>query len=311
MSGQVWALDQINGSLFCGNDNGCYLDGNHVLFNGLDGFFVLNSNYKDQSQERPTYIRSITGTNHADTLLYLSLKPTDDEGIRIAKAENSIRIEFIQTEYRSAQAVSYSCLLEGYDRDWSQPQLQTSKEYTKLPKGQYTFRLRAFNRLTGKTDEVAFRIEILPAWYETWWAYIIYLLLAAAAVWAFAKWLKRRQDRKLNELRAQKEQEIRHDIQANINEDDGWDRFEQNFNLVYDNYMKRLTARYRLRKKLGMEQGDNLVHPILRGIKKKGGSWMQEPPSFLPFYFFTFLLFTAAACRYRPGYRRRHRARGR
>ena len=58
MSGQVWALDQINGSLFCGNDNGCYLDGNHVLFNGLDGFFVLNSKKKGGSwmQEPPSFL---------------------------------------------------------------------------------------------------------------------------------------------------------------------------------------------------------------------------------------------------------------
>ena len=362
--------------------NVCILDSRNTLFNGLDGFFVLNSDYRDQSKERPTYIRSITGTNHADTLLYLSLKPTDNKHISIPKRENSLRIEFIQTEYRSSQAVSYSCLLEGYDKEWSQPQLQTSKEYTKLPKGKYTFRVRAFNRLTGTTDEEAFSIEILPAWYETWWAYGAYLLLAAGAVWLFVQRMKRRQERKLNELRVQKEKEmrqqqaefeleqhkkeselarlkneqletelkhrqselgdstmnlmrkndmlqaldsqldelsesvrredakaritqqikaIRHDIQQNINEDEGWDKFEENFNLVYDNFMKRLvvrfpdlkmndrklcaylrmglsskemasllntsvrsieTARYRLRKKLGMEQGDNLAEFI-------------------------------------------------
>ena len=99
----------------------------------------------------------------------------------------------------------------------------------------------------------------------------------------------------------QKIKEIRHDIQQNINEDEGWDKFEENFNLVYDNFMKRLTgqfpdlkmndrrlcaylrmglsskemasllntsvrsietARYRLRKKLDMEQGDNLTEFI-------------------------------------------------
>lgn len=358
----------------------CYLDSQHALFNGQDGFFVLNSGYVDQSKERPTYIRSVTGTNQNDTLLYLSLKPTTDgDGIRIPKAQNSIRIDFVQTEYRNDKAVSYSCLLEGYDKEWSQPQLQTSKEYTKLPKGKYTFRLKAINRLTGKTDEVAFKIEILPAWYETWWAYLIYIVLIGAAIYYTIQLLKRRADRELVRVKAEKERQlkeqqaqfsleqaakdnelmrlkaeqlefqmkdsasklgdstmnlmrkndmlqaldaqldelsesvrredakakitqkikaIRHDIQNNINEDEGWDKFEENFNLVYDNFMKRLTerfpdlkmndrklcaylrmglsskemasllntsvrsietARYRLRKKLGMEQGDNLA----------------------------------------------------
>jgi len=91
--------------------------------------------------------------------------------------------------------------------------------------------------------------------------------------------------------------DIRRNIQQNINEDDNWEKFEENFNLVYDNYMRKLTARfpdlklndrklcaylrmglsskemasllntstrsietarYRLRKKLQMESGENL-----------------------------------------------------
>ena len=362
--------------------NVCTLDSHHALFNGLDGFFVLSSDYRDQSKERPTYIRSITGTNHADTLLYLCLKPTDEKQIRIPKSENSLRIEFIQTEYRNDQAVSYSCLLEGYDKEWSQPQLQTSKEYTKLPKGTYTFRVRAFNRLTGNTTEEAFQIEILPAWYETWWAYLFYIVLILLFVYYAIQLLKRRAERELVRVRAEKERQlkeqeaqfslekaakdnelmrlkaeqlefqmkdnaskladstmnlmrkndmlqaldtqmhelsesvrredakasitkkikdIRHDIQQNINDDDNWEKFEENFNLVYSDYMKRLvarfpdlkmndrklcaylrmglsskemasllntsvrsveTARYRLRKKLGMGQGDNLTEFI-------------------------------------------------
>ena len=109
----------------------------------------------------------------------------------------------------------------------------------------------------------------------------------------------RREDPKNNITK--KIKDIRHDIQQNINEDDNWEKFEESFNLVYDNYMKRLvarfpdlkmndrklcaylrmglsskemasllntsvrsieTARYRLRKKLGMEQGDNLTEFI-------------------------------------------------
>ena len=84
----------------------------------------------------------------------------------------------------------------------------------------------------------------------------------------------------------------------NIKEDENWEKFEENFNLVYDNFMKKLTeqfpdlkandkklcaylrmglsskemasllnttlrsietARYRLRKKLNLKQGQNLT----------------------------------------------------
>ena len=91
---------------------------------------------------------------------------------------------------------------------------------------------------------------------------------------------------------------IRHEIKRNMEDDDNWERFQENFNIVYDNYLGTLvsmfptlkkndlklcaylkmglsskeiasllntnlrsveTARYRLRKKLGLEGGANLT----------------------------------------------------
>ena len=37
---------------------------------------------------------------------------------------------------------------------------------------------------------------------------------------------------------------IRHDIKTNIKEDENWERFEENFNLVYDNFMIRLVEQF-------------------------------------------------------------------
>ena len=95
--------------------------------------------------------------------------------------------------------------------------------------------------------------------------------------------------------------EIRTHLQSYLNNDEGWDKFEENFNVVYDDFMKKLTerytnlkmsdrklcaylrmglsskemasllnmsvrsietARYRLRKKLNLESGENLINFI-------------------------------------------------
>ena len=92
--------------------------------------------------------------------------------------------------------------------------------------------------------------------------------------------------------------DIRRGIKGNMADDDNWEKFQENFNLVYDNFMQKLTsryptlkkndlklcaylkmglsskemasllntsvrsietARYRLRKKLELESGDNLT----------------------------------------------------
>jgi hypothetical protein len=115
----------------------------------------------------------------------------------------------------------------------------------------------------------------------------------------------RREDAKANITR--KIKDIRRGIQQNINDDENWEKFEENFNLVYDNYMRKLTARfpdlklndrklcaylrmglsskemasllnsstrsietarYRLRKKLQMESGENLKD-FIQGLDKE------------------------------------------
>lgn len=378
----------------------CFLEDNRAILNSINGFILVDGNHAIQQHPERIIFQGITGTNHGDTLLYACNPMPKDYVYRIPHEENSIRFSFVMPEYTRPKEIVYSYWLEGYDKGWSVPQTIGEKEYTKLPKGDYAFHLRATNRITGVSDEQCINIHIEPAWYETWWAYTLYFIIAILAAWQLIQWMKRIEKRKLRELEAKKEKEmrqkeerfqleqerkemklreqearleveeqrrkhevallqkeqlenelkhrqseladstmnlmrkndmlqaldeqmdqlsesvrredtkakitqkikdIRHDIQQNINEDEGWDKFEENFNLVYDNFMKRLTgqfpdlkmndrrlcaylrmglsskemasllntsvrsietARYRLRKKLDMEQGDNLTEFI-------------------------------------------------
>jgi len=54
--------------------------------------------------------------------------------------------------------IEYKYFLKGYDGDWSSPTAKTEKEYTNLPKGKYTFIVKAFDNLG---------IESKPASYQT------------------------------------------------------------------------------------------------------------------------------------------------
>jgi len=60
--------------------------------------------------------------------------------------------------------------LDGYDKEWSEPEVRRFTNYTNVPPGQYTFRVRAANsdgvwNETGET--IAFGVR--PYFYETWW----------------------------------------------------------------------------------------------------------------------------------------------
>lgn len=366
-----------------------FMDNQQIVCSGNNGFFILNSRYKDDSKPTHTIIRRVLSTNNGDSLLYSDIadRQPAPHVVTIPHTLNSIRIEFVQPEYREQDAVTYSCWLEGYDNTWSSQQTKHTKEYTRLGKGEYTFHVRAVNQISGTTDEATLKVRILPAWWETWWAYAIYLLLTAVAVRYAAAYVRRQTLRRERKLKIEKERqlreqqvrfsleqsqrekelmelknqqmqydvkhksseladstmnlvrkndllqlldediralsesvrredpklrilkqigEIRRNIQSNLNDDDNWNKFEENFNLVYDHFMQELiarfpdlkkndrklcaylrmglsskemasllntsvrsieTARYRLRKKLNLGNGTNLTD----FIQKLGG----------------------------------------
>lgn len=365
-----------------------FADDHHTILNTNDGFILVDHDYHATPHTNTLIVRSITDTKDGE-VLYSLLDGIGEEANRVLKFDhrhNSLRIEFVLPEYGHPRNIVYQCCLDGYDSQWSEERAENIKEYTKLPKGRYTFRVKARNILTGEVLEMSQKMEILPAWYETWWAYLVYFFLLCATMYggfrAYRLHTQRKyQERLLEQERQQREEhhrleaenarqerevvqlrneqlelelkhrsskladsttnlirkndflldiderlkemaaqlssdpttgpsqalrriaELRRVLKANISDDDNWDKFEQSFNLVYDNFMVRLTeryptlktsdkricaylrmglsskematlmntvvrsietARYRLRKKLELESGENLVDFLQR-----------------------------------------------
>ena len=358
------------------------LDSAHTIVNHDNGFYIIGSKPKAPTDDNRLIIRRIMSTAETDSVIYLAAPAADDTDVKLPHSLNSIKIEFALPEYTGMNNVEYRCMLEGYDKEWSRPMSAPYKEYTQLPSGTYTFRIRALNRISGRTQEIEAVIEVLPAWYETWLAYIIYIVAAGLACRYVLKIIKRRTERELVRIKAEQErqmreqeiklqverekrkhqlaemrneqldtelkhkqsqlsdstmnlmrkndmlqqideematlsesmrrgdpkarlarqiQDIRKSIQTNMNDDDNWEKFEENFNMVYDDFMKTLTARfpdlktndrklcaylrmglsskemasllntpvrsietarYRLRKKLNLDGGENLTEFI-------------------------------------------------
>src|SRR6185312_16531477 len=64
----------------------------------------------------------------------------------------------------------------------------------------YTFHVRAKN-IYGKISEAAvFPLTVLPAWYATWWAYLLYALVGIFLIYLFIKYRTRQLEEKHREL---------------------------------------------------------------------------------------------------------------
>ena len=91
--------------------------------------------------------------------------------------ENIFSIHFAALDYTNPQNVQYSYILDGFEKQWTFADKQRSVTYTNLPKGKYVLRVRSTNSDgVWVENERALDIVILPSFWETPVAYVMYVL---------------------------------------------------------------------------------------------------------------------------------------
>jgi signal transduction histidine kinase len=139
-----------------------------------------------------------------DSPLKIAINHTNS--IRLSHKQNSFSIGYSALSYLNPPTNRYRYMLQGLDREWNEVgRDQRFATYTTLPAGTYTFRVEgATNR--GPWDEpgATLLIEILPAWWNSWWfrlTYITALLLVAAAIYIYRRRQQKREEERNERLR--------------------------------------------------------------------------------------------------------------
>lgn len=144
-----------------------FMDGK-VMFGLLDGVLRIT----------PPLTPSKTGGRIAITDV---LANGEDRGTTLPHDIGMITFCFSNFSFSPHESVRYTYRLEGYDNSWSMPTNENEITYRHLPPGQYTFRVRLYD--STSTAEATMSITIRPPWWRTWWACIIYLIMAGSAVY--------------------------------------------------------------------------------------------------------------------------------
>jgi signal transduction histidine kinase/DNA-binding NarL/FixJ family response regulator len=100
----------------------------------------------------------------------------------------NLRFQFAAPFFEAETKTLYQCLLEGYNKDWTALSKETQKEYTNLDPGIYTFRVQARNVYENLSKEAVFQFKVLLPWYQTWWAFSLYILAFFFIVFLMVKW---------------------------------------------------------------------------------------------------------------------------
>jgi signal transduction histidine kinase/CheY-like chemotaxis protein/ligand-binding sensor domain-containing protein len=108
------------------------------------------------------------------------------ENLQIPYDQNYIQIQFAQAHIGRQDLALYSYILQGIDKHWSSPDNKTlTDNYLNLPSGNYVFQVRSKNigGQWGKPAVLSF--TILPPWWKTWWAYLLFVLSFVGLIWGF------------------------------------------------------------------------------------------------------------------------------
>ncbi len=128
-----------------------------------------------------------------DKLLPESLSQT--EKINLGYNQNNFAIEFNSIDFianESDKNLLYK--LENYDDAWRKNSGENKAYYYNVPPGSYVFRVKAVN-LYGKWGERSITIIITPPWYKTWWAYLLFALVAIGILRAYIVYRSRKLQR--------------------------------------------------------------------------------------------------------------------
>lgn len=178
-----------------------------------DEGFMLYDRRKARNENFSVLIETIYAAGAQDSLMYSANFMSQRKVPSIRYAYNSLRIEYKAAPLYPARRVLYQYRLwkggkaPDADKGWSAPTSQTFRTLVDLHEGDYTFEVRSvIMGVPQATDRISF--TILPPWYRTWWAYLLYLLLLVAAGWFVVRLENRRLSRRTDEALKEKNEEV-------------------------------------------------------------------------------------------------------
>ncbi len=134
-------------------------------------------------QPFPTVVRQV---NAGSQIVFGGASVAGTSDLRLPPGSNALRFQFAALTFANPTETDYQDLLEGADKDWSSWGRQREANYSGLGPGNYRFRVRSRSDDGRAGQEGIYSFTILPPWYRTTLAYVLYallFLLLAVAAW--------------------------------------------------------------------------------------------------------------------------------
>ncbi|MBX3257525.1 MAG: response regulator [Chitinophagaceae bacterium] len=179
--------DEFNTNALAALSNG------DLAFGGVNGINIFDPKKVLSGSYSPNvYITAIQIGNKAvapgDKTGVLHETIEQAASITLSHLQDVLTLEFSSLDFTAPTQNKYRYQLAGIDKEWVESGTRRTATYLHLPSGNYTFKVQGSNSQGIWSDKTAeLKIRVLPPWWRTWWAYMIYASLIALAIHAYLR----------------------------------------------------------------------------------------------------------------------------
>ncbi|WP_185233903.1 EAL domain-containing protein [Teredinibacter franksiae] len=177
-----------------------------MYFGGTTGFSSFDPAHLPRNEHAPSV--HLTGLRLAQKIIdsgtndWLPNSIDHTEELRLPYSQRDIAFDFTALNYISPLKNRYRYRLLGLENEWRDVSSSERRvRYTNLDAGTYTFQVLGSNNedvWSGAAKEL--RLKILPAWWETWWARLMWICCFLLILYGFSYLRLRSNKRREKEL---------------------------------------------------------------------------------------------------------------
>jgi len=192
------------------------LSSGELIFGGINGFNLFNpGSIRDSGSTSKLLLSDLFVNNNS--ILYKQNYYEKSAGplkvLRLPFDQTTLSLNFTALDYENADKVNYAYCLQGWDEHWNYAGKNRKANYARLNEGTYYFKVKSTNNY-GKWGKPAtlLVLHILPPWYRTWWAYLLYFMAGVGLISAYLRYNRykerMRYEVKLAHMESIKEKEL-------------------------------------------------------------------------------------------------------
>ena len=191
-------LPELKGKVVGGFEEIYPVDNENIFIGATKGAFHVNyKKYSENITKPSVLLDEVRLLGEKDSVIFggnfldgnaVSQQQDLKSAISLPRSSNSLHIEYSSTLFEQKGNIEFAYQLEGFDKDWSGWNSKSEKEYTNLPPGGYTFKVKARNNLGNESEVATYSFVINAAWYQSNWRYLFYLCVFSVLIYIIVLW---------------------------------------------------------------------------------------------------------------------------